>query len=278
MTRPSFRTARRATAAIALVLALPTPSHAQPRDTLDVFFLGNSYVYYNTLPEQLTEISRALDGPHVRTSYHLRGGFTLRRHLDGGLLPAAIVDQRVGAPHDIVVLQEQSRLGVPYRDPETGSLGGSMAFLEAAREAVHMVRELGSEPFFYMTWAKEAFPGQTDDLASAYHTAAEEADARLAPVGLAWAAVRKDHPEIRLFHPDGSHPSPAGTYLAACVFYAVLTGHDPTGAPTEIWGTEVVAPGVARGDEPVPLVRLTPEMAATLQAVAWRAAQPYLEP
>lgn len=260
-----------------LVTAIALPAHAQSRDTLDVFFLGNSYVYYNNLPEQLTAISRALDGPYVRTSHHLHGGYSLRRHLDDGHVPAAIEETTIDGPHDFVVLQEQSRLGVPYRDAESGTLGGPRVFHESAAEAVRMVRSLGSEPFFYMTWAKEAFPHQSGDLESAYRTAADRADAGVAPVGLAFAEARRSHPEVRLFHPDGSHPSPAGTYLAACVFYAVLTGHDPTGAPTEIWGTEIVTPGVIGGDDPIPLVRLTDEMAETLQGLAWVVAQPFLE-
>lgn len=41
----------------------------------------------------------------------------------------------------------------------------------------------------------------------------------------------KTAPQIELYDPDGSHPSVAGTYLAACVFYDALTGKtfDATG-------------------------------------------------
>ena len=41
------------------------------------------------------------------------------------------------------------------------------------------------------------------------------------------ADFRALHPEIELYDPDGYHPSPAGTYLAACLFLSVLTGHSP---------------------------------------------------
>ena len=47
---------------------------------------------------------------------------------------------------------------------------------------------------------------------------------RTAPVGDAWERSLAERPAIVLHDADGSHPSPAGTYLAACVFYAVLTG------------------------------------------------------
>jgi hypothetical protein len=41
--------------------------------------------------------------------------------------------------------------------------------------------------------------------------------------------VRRDHPEISLWGDDGSHPNGAGTYLAACVFYAVIFRSSPSG-------------------------------------------------
>jgi hypothetical protein len=37
-------------------------------------------------------------------------------------------------------------------------------------------------------------------------------------------------PGLDLWDDDGHHPNRAGSYLAACVFYAELTGHSPTGS------------------------------------------------
>lgn len=248
----------------------------QQTDTLDVFFLGNSYIYYNTLPELVSGISSAMEsGPFVRTGHHLHGGYSLRRHLDDCDVRDEIGVGVDGTPHDYVVVQEHSRLGVPYAD-EGGTLGDPGPFREAAAEVVGIVRELGAQPLFYMTWAKEAYPNQSDALADAYVSAGNTLGVPVAPVGLAWARVRAEHPDIVLFHPDGSHPSPAGSYLAACVFYAVLTGTSPVGAPAELWGTEIVTPGVAVGNEPIPLVRLTPDAASRLQQVAWEVAQNYI--
>ena len=44
------------------------------------------------------------------------------------------------------------------------------------------------------------------------------------PAGKAWDQVHRDHPDLDLYGPDGSHPSPAGSYLAACVCFAVIHG------------------------------------------------------
>jgi hypothetical protein len=49
------------------------------------------------------------------------------------------------------------------------------------------------------------------------------------PVGDAWRRVLANPPAPALHVADGSHPTPAGTYLAACVFYGVVHGKSPVG-------------------------------------------------
>jgi len=58
---------------------------------------------------------------------------------------------------------------------------------------------------------------------------AQELNAPIAPVGLAWSIAVKEHPELELWQGDGSHPAEQGTYLAACVFYAVIFHASPDG-------------------------------------------------
>ena len=77
----------------------------------------------------------------------------------------------------------------------------------------------------------------------------------VAPVGRAWERALRD-PAMTLHDPDGSHPSPAGTYLAACVLYATLTGESPVGLDDGGLG-------------------LAPASIARLQQVAWDTVQEY---
>jgi hypothetical protein len=67
-------------------------------------------------------------------------------------------------------------------------------------------------------------------LDAGYERLATAANAGLAPAGKAWAGVRAAHPEMELYAPDGIHPSREGSYLAACVIYAALSGKSPAGA------------------------------------------------
>jgi hypothetical protein len=80
-----------------------------------------------------------------------------------------------------------------------------------------------------MTWARGDYPDFTDTLNQSYTFIGNEVDSLVVPVGLAFARVREEHPDIDLVISDKSHPTVAGTYLAACVFYAALYRRSPEG-------------------------------------------------
>ncbi len=48
------------------------------------------------------------------------------------------------------------------------------------------------------------------------------------PVGNAWMEFHSRYPDFALWTADGSHPSPTGSYLAACVIYCTLFGEPIT--------------------------------------------------
>jgi hypothetical protein len=91
------------------------------------------------------------------------------------------------------------------------------------------VRRHGAKPVLLMTWAYEDRPEMTARLAEAYATAGNDNDATVVPAGLAFAAALSRRPDPRLHMDDRSHPSLAGTYLAACAVYATLFGQSPAG-------------------------------------------------
>ena len=81
-------------------------------------------------------------------------------------------------------------------------------------------------------WAYDRLPAFDDDAICAEHArAAEENNARIAPVG----AARTAGPEgLDLFDDDREHPSLAGTYLAACVIAATIYGAEARQAPKRL--------------------------------------------
>jgi hypothetical protein len=92
------------------------------------------------------------------------------------------------------------------------------------------VRAAGARTVLYMTWA-EARETEADQevIATAYERIGAEMGLVVAPVGRAWFAAGALR--AKLYGPDGHHPSALGTYMAACVLYAVLAGKSPEGLP-----------------------------------------------
>ena len=73
---------------------------------------------------------------------------------------------------------------------------------------------------------------------------------------------------MQLFDPDGSHPSPLGTYLNACVFFNILTGESPVGLPNRLITTD-------KDGEKLYLTIQSKEEAAICQKVAEQVVKAY---
>jgi hypothetical protein len=93
----------------------------------------------------------------------------------------------------------------------------------------------------------------TGQLMEAYTRIANETEAMVSPVGIAFAEAARDKPDVVLIMPDKRHPTVAGSYLAACTLYASMAKKSPEGLKYD--------------------ADLGAETAAFLQQVAWRAAK-----
>jgi hypothetical protein len=68
-----------------------------------------------------------------------------------------------------------------------------------------------------------------DPIQEALRPISIKTGSRIAPVGTAFRLFQKEHPEISIYTSDNKHPSAVGTYLAACVFFKMMTGESPLG-------------------------------------------------
>jgi hypothetical protein len=198
-----------------------------PGATLKVLFVGNSYSF--GLPDLVNQLSGASSGaPAVKATENTTGGATLKMHFDD----AATLSRIASGGWHYVVLQGQSVEPV-YNPSQFATYAGYLAT---------RIKQARAVPVFFETWARKAghevysysWSGGTPKamqagLRKAYQTVASQNGGKLAPVGDAWEQVLASHPSIPLFAADGSHPTAHGTYLAACVFYALLTGNSPVG-------------------------------------------------
>ena len=190
-----------------------------------VLFIGNSYTYVNDLPTVFRELARAA-GQNVETNIVANGGETLAQH-------AASSDDRAvlgGSSWQYVVLQEQSEI------PSVESLRQTGMY-PATRSLVASARADGATPILLETWAHRdgwsdyglTFVSMQAAIDQGYATIAGELKVSIAPAGQVWQLVATHDPGITLWQSDGSHPTPAGTFLAACTLYARIFGPCPVG-------------------------------------------------
>ena len=181
--------------------------NARTNLSLNVIFIGNSFTARNDLPGLIALLADA-GGHRLRHQLVSAGGASLRAHWNKGHAQDAI---RQG-DFDYVVLQEQSTLPVK----------NAARMHENVRLFDQVIRAAGARTALYVTWARRHAPETQRAIADAYESVGREVGATVVPVGLAWQRVLAGGGAPVLHDKDASHPTLAGSYLAACVFHAVL--------------------------------------------------------
>lgn len=181
-----------------------------------VLFIGNSYTYYNNLPEIFASLARAA-GTEVETGMVTVGGASL---LD--LWQHTAARQLIRGKHwDFVVLQEQSQLGVGLENGRV-VVNGPALLQVGAHLFDSDIRKAGAKTVLMLTWSRRNSPEQQAHLNAAYTQTAKDMGAVVVPAGPAWQEARRRSPETELYMPDESHPAPPGSYLAACTLLYTL--------------------------------------------------------
>ncbi len=206
-----------------LLLAVSTLTGCSGPADHSVLFVGNSYTSSNDMPGMVRQLADSAD-VSVEVASHAPGGWWWRDHADS----QDTIDLLRSGDFDTVVLQEQSMA------PASADHASKVVRPNGVALAVRAI-EGGARVVLFQTWGHR--DGNGDIGHSSYEsmqvavfaTYAEVANAvagRLAPVGAAWWITRSERPDIGLYEPDGSHPSEAGSYLAAAVIASTVTGVD----------------------------------------------------
>ena len=236
-----------------------------------VLFIGNSYTFFNNLPDLLEDLSKGSEGTRpVETEISARGGATLQWHYVAG---KAVEKIREGK-WDYVVLQEQSLLGAKLLNGKP-DINDPMFFQQYVRAFSAEIEKAGATTMLMLTWARKQTPEKQARLNASYFSIAQEVGAVVAPVGIAWNEAHQGKADLDLYTADGSHPAPAGSYLAACVLYATLFDRSPEDLPGKLNGRALVTPSaeVTFEDTPTTLVSLSDTDAAYLQRIAYETVQ-----
>ncbi len=201
--------------------------HAQPL-TRKVLFLGNSYTYVNNLPLLIANAAGSM-GDSLIYDNNTPGGYTLYQHSQDVNSTGKIA---LGN-WDFVVMQEQSQLP-SFQDYIDLGVSDLCSLIKQYNPCARKM--------FYMTWGRKngdqsncaswppscTYLGMDSMLRLHYTETAITYKAEISPVGAVWRYIRQNFPTIDLYQPDESHPSEAGSYAAACCFYAAIFKKDPT--------------------------------------------------
>jgi len=202
----------------------------------NVLFIGNSYTSYNELADVVSDIAKA-NGTRLGVEVIAPGGFKLEDHA----ATRSTLDSLESGKYDFVVIQEQSMMPAS-KYFESSTIPNAKALAVTAQRA-------GSEVIFYQTWAHRSGNATIDHsydsmrlaLVDAYEALGRRNRARVAPAGAAMhiAFNTPSLNSVPLYDPDGSHPAPAGTYVAAYAIAGTIIGTELVEAPATIVSQEV---------------------------------------
>ena len=220
--------------------------------SLSMLMMGNSYTSANSLASLVEDVLDA-DGYNATVDTVNGGGMKLPAHWQNVNTSGNQWNTTLrSSVWDYVVLQDQSQVpsfptsNSMWQDSKNASISLSNA-----------VEEEGAETVLFMTWGyrdgdslnsfNNNFTSMQERLLEGYTRYAENISAAghavwMAPVGLAYKTVHDNvvaqgvDPTTSgnlfydLYSSDGSHPSLAGSYLAACVFHSTTTGETCVGS------------------------------------------------
>ncbi len=193
---------------------------------MKILMLGNSYTYFSDLPKILQALLDE-NGVDAVVDSITAGGRRLVQNLDeGDALHAEVVAKCQESAYDVLILQEQSHTPLSHYREFLRGVCGCVALVKPARTVMYATwgRKEGCDLLDEFGWTNQSM---TEGLAAAYEAAARKVGGECAHVGKSFLEIRKAYPEIELYDPDLSHPSYAGSCVAALTVYKKLTGSLP---------------------------------------------------
>lgn len=235
---------------------------AQP--PLKVLFIGNSQMQCYDLPQMIKVLSESAPADRVRMEIGrgLLGGKGLKGYWeagDGRKSPRAMI---AADKWDYVVIQEIFN-------------ANEQDFQDYAARFDKEIRKAGAKTILFATAnvteyysASYHYPDAFKKLNDMQISFGKKAGIPVAAAGYAWMKYLGPHPTeqqmLDLYHKDKGHPGAKGTYIYACLLYAVITGKTPEGLTSDFKGL--------RGG-----ITLAKEEAANMQKAAWEQYQESLK-
>lgn len=208
------------------VLAYPLKGNDKLKESakLKVLFIGNSQMMRCKLPTMISAMadSAPTDFPRLEIGQDLTGGALLKTRW----VPA-VCDLIATGKWTYVVIQEL------YSAKQENFEPYALLFDEAIRKA-------GAKTILFATASVTesysvsfSYPASTKALNDMQIAFGRKQNIPVAAAGYAWMRYLGDHPSdaqvLDLYDADKGHPGLKGSYIYACLLYAVITGKSPLG-------------------------------------------------
>lgn len=231
----------------------------QPNLPTRLLFIGNSLTYHNEgVDFHIEQLCNCTFPPRIiETDTVYRSAAPLAE-----LHPASAYKIAMGN-YDYIIVQGTPEFGFE-------------SFKTNARLILEAINNTDSQPVLFMAWNHLGIPPWAPEtfellsmevIAQAHYDLAEEFNALVAPVGLAFEKVNETRPGFQLYA-DVEHPCMNGTYLATLVIYSTIFGESPVG-----FSYRPTSPPL-----PAFCLNVTEEDASFLQEMAWETVQENLPP
>lgn len=189
------------------------------RPAQTILFIGNSRTFPHGMPYMVRSMADSANAPvKFQVRMHALPGRSLEDHWNN-----ENVRQLLAETWDHVVIQAESSAHVTEETSES--------FLTFGERLVSEASSRGSRPTLFVGWNYgsklfEDRPPGTEEryyrrIQGDHQRLADRTGARLANVGRVWKRLLGTNPSLQLMS-DGNHPTLAGSYVTALVFYARL--------------------------------------------------------
>lgn len=202
---------------------------------IKILFIGDSLTHYNEMPQIFAALCKAA-GKKVIADRQTKGGTGIAMLREDPVLWKTVSDKIASDKWDIIVYQPNRNNPVmpeffPYYPWKEYS---------AAKDLVELINANGALPLQYSSfgvnkgyvtrsgYTKRMSRAEHTNLVTAYNAAvADMLGSKTVYTGVTFNSLLASNMRLGLYHTDNSHPSPAGSYLVAADFYAVIFGESP---------------------------------------------------
>ena len=192
-----------------------------------LLMIGNSFTFYWNLPQVLESM---FDSSNINIEVYQKtiGGSKLKEHWYYNKMEDYNIKD-----YDFIVLNDHSTY--PLNNVDTCSKYISLFS--------NYINNYNIKTYVYGTWEypllKNISPLRYSNTMQILDSLSILNNAVYIPVGNAFKYLENNFPQINLYMDDNKHPSPNATYLAACVFYSMISGKSPVGLPRRFLGENI---------------------------------------